>query len=651
MAGVPAALLPTASSQLDDAVRHQHHRPAHHGVGTRHKSWSASAFALATACITAATSFSLAQDAALAEERQRSPDTDNDDDNNSNNENEAADDESTKIINWSGTHSVTLPNSNYHEPQSPSELHTIVQNAYHTGQHIRPVGSALSPNGIAFDSRGMVSLSHLDQILDINKSNMTVTVQAGARVSQVLDALRPHGLTLPNLASIAEQQVGGFVSVGAHGTGASIPPVDEFVVGLTLVTPSPNGVVHMTQQSHGPLFQLARLGLGGLGILSEVTLQVIPAHRLVEQTLVMSRSEARAQLTTLLKRHKHVRYMWIPYEDAVVVVTNDPEHDLPLAMKGGTVVPDNSIGNTGGKMKKIVTQEDVTPKYSKEEELAPMRELLYKLVQNKQAISSDEDDFLDDETIHGMGFGDLRDAILAFGNMLDPTHIRECNKAEVGFWTKAQGLDIAPSDQKLQFDCGGQQWVYEVCFPTGSYGLPNSNSMDFVEELLREIESRGLPAPSPIEQRWTSSSSSPLSPAYVVSSSGGGGDRRNQSYATQSALFSWVGIIMYLPSEDFDPTGYRREFITRSFKEEYCKLVRRVGNKYGIMCHWAKLEVPDTDDDGVVESVRDRYGPKVISAYNAARAMYDPKGVLSCPLIDRIFGPVQSSSASAGESE
>ena len=233
--------------------------------------------------------------------------------------------------------------------------------------------------------------------------------------------------------------------------------------------------------------------------------------------------------------------------------------------------------------------------------------------------------------------------------MLDPTHIRECNKAEVGFWTKAQGLDIAPSDQKLQFDCGGQQWVYEVCFPTGSYGLPNSNSMDFVEELLREIESRGLPAPSPIEQRWTSSSSSPLSPAYVVSSSGGGGDRRNQSYATQSALFSWVGIIMYLPSEDFDPTGYRREFITQSFKEEYCKLVRRVGNKYGIMCHWAKLEVPDIDDDGVAESVRDHYGPKVISAYNAARAMYDPKGVLSCPLIDRIFGPVQSSSASAGE--
>ncbi len=636
--------------------------------------WTASAFSVVTACITAAVSFSLSpNDVTLAEERHRTAAAisasatgshSSNDDRVTHEEEEEENDDKTKIINWSGTHSVTIPNNNYHEPQSPSELYTIVQNAYSTGLHIRPIGSALSPNGIAFDSRGMVCLSHLDQILDINETNMTVTVQAGARVSQVLDALRPHGLTLPNLASIAEQQVGGFVSVGAHGTGASIPPVDEFVVGLTLVTPSQHGVVRMTEQSHGSLFALARLGLGGLGILSEVTLRVIPAHRLVEQTLVMTRSDAKAQFKTLLKRHKHVRYMWIPYEDAVVVVTNDPEEDLPCAMKGGTLVPDNTNGGstaTGrNNVKKIATHEDVTPRYSKEEELAPMRELLQTLLKNK--LHAEDDVSLDDETIRGMGFGDLRDAILASGNMLDPNHVRQCNKAEVQFWTKAQGLDIAPSDQKLQFDCGGQQWVYEVCFPTGSYGLPNSNSMDFVEELLHEIESRGLPAPSPIEQRWTSSSSSPLSPAYVVSSSSSlssssssssspnrESKRREKSYATQSALFSWVGIIMYLPSEDFDPTGYRREFITQSFKEEYCKLVRHVGKKYGIMCHWAKLEVSSNDnedesgDDGVAESVRDHFGPKVIRAYNAARAMYDPKGVLSCPLIDRIFGPVASS--------
>jgi L-galactono-1,4-lactone dehydrogenase len=66
---------------------------------------------------------------------------------------------------------------------------------------------------------------------------MTVTVEAGARVCQVVEALRPHGLTLQNYASIAEQQMGGYIQVGAHGTGATIPSVDEQVLAFTLITP------------------------------------------------------------------------------------------------------------------------------------------------------------------------------------------------------------------------------------------------------------------------------------------------------------------------------------------------------------------------------------------------------------------------------
>ena len=49
----------------------------------------------------------------------------------------------------------------------------------------------------------------------------------------------------------------------------------------------------------------------------------------------------------------------------------------------------------------------------------------------------------------------LRDVILASGNMLDPDHIKKCNRAEREFWVRAQGIEVAPSDQKLQFDCGG----------------------------------------------------------------------------------------------------------------------------------------------------------------------------------------------------
>ncbi len=76
------------------------------------------------------------------------------------------------------------------------------------------------------------------------------------------------------------------LQVGAHGTGAQIPPMDEQVVALTLVTPG-RGTLRLSAEDADPsLFYLARVGLGALGVVAEVTLQAVPAHRLLEHTYV-----------------------------------------------------------------------------------------------------------------------------------------------------------------------------------------------------------------------------------------------------------------------------------------------------------------------------------------------------------------------------
>ena len=59
-----------------------------------------------------------------------------------------------------------------------------------------------------------------------------------------------------------------------------------------------------------------------------------------------------------------------------------------------------------------------------------------------------------------------------------------------------------------------KQWVFEVCFPTGTYEKDNGNDMKLMEHLLEKIESESIPAPAPIEQRWSASSSSTMSPAH-----------------------------------------------------------------------------------------------------------------------------------------
>ena len=493
--------------------------------------------------------------------------------------------ETTTVINWSGTHQIEVPNKAYFEPETVEELEAIISNCHKIGQSVRPVGSALSPNAISFNEDGMVSLANLDRIIKVDKENMTVTVEAGARVSHVIDALREHGLTLPNLASIAEQQIGGFVQIGAHGTGAAISPVDGFVTSMKLVTPA-HGVVELNPDKDGEMFHLAKVGLGLLGVVSEVTMKVVPAHNLMEHTYVLTRSEAKSQLNDLLKKHKHIRYMWIPYTDAVVVVTNDEEDEHSAAL-----VEKSKQAKAG------------------QDSFKPLRELL-------KELSKESKEPFTDENLEGKGFGELRDALLAF-NPMNGHHIETVNKVEAEFWKRSEGYQVRPSDELLQFDCGGQQWVFEVCFPTGTYESNAGNDMDFMEKLLNRIESEKIPAHAPIEQRWSANSKSLMSPAN----------------GPDGSLHCWVGIIFYLPSDD----EKEREEITSRFKCQYCDLARSVGAEFQAVSHWGKLEMP-TSGQHFLELRQLMTSRYPLDKLNTARKFYDPKNILGNELLNTILG-------------
>ena len=95
------------------------------------------------------------------------------------------DNETTTLLNWSGTHAVVVRNDSYWEPETEEELEAIVKHCHENKRAVRPLGSALSPNGIGFHPEGMVGLTNLDKIIKIDQEAMTVTAQAGARVSQV----------------------------------------------------------------------------------------------------------------------------------------------------------------------------------------------------------------------------------------------------------------------------------------------------------------------------------------------------------------------------------------------------------------------------------------------------------------------------------
>ncbi|XP_077241657.1 L-galactono-1,4-lactone dehydrogenase [Tasmannia lanceolata] len=493
------------------------------------------------------------------------------------------------VSNWSGTHEVQT--RVFLQPENLQELEKIVEDANQKRQKIRPVGSGLSPNGIGLQRSGMVNLALMDRILEVDKEKKRVRVQAGVRVSQLVDGIKEHGLTLQNFASIREQQIGGIVQVGAHGTGASLPPIDEQIISMKLVTPA-KGTIEISREKDPKLFYLARCGLGGLGVVAEVTVQCVDRHELVEHTFVSNIKEIRKNHKKWLAENRHVKYLWIPYTDTIVVVTCNP-----LTKRKG--LP---------KFK---------PKYSKDEALQQVRDLyrdsLTKYRIGEPSAKTTENDEPD---INDISFTELRDKLLAL-DPLNKDHVMKINQAEAEYWRKSEGYRVGWSDEILGFDCGGQQWVSETCFPVGTLTKPSMKDLDYLEELKRLIQSEGIPAPAPIEQRWTARSRSLMSPA---------------SSSVEDDIFSWVGIIMYLPTTD----ARQRKDITEDFFHYRHLSQSHLWDEYFAYEHWAKIEVPR--DKGELAALQARLRKRFpVDAYNEARKELDPNKILSNRMIEKLF--------------
>lgn len=138
------------------------------------------------------------------------------------------------------------------------------------------------------------------------------------------------------------------------------------------------------------------------------------------------------------------------------------------------------------------------------------------------------------------------------------------------------------------------------------------------------IEKENIAAPAPIEQRWTRSSTSLMSVASTID--------RETSPASTFGLHSWVGIIMYLSTED----SFERKAITNNFFVYRSLVANHLDEKYNAFVHWAKLEVPSNSHS--LETLRKRIHHRFpIKRFNYYRQQLDPHSVLSNNFIHSLF--------------
>ena len=169
--------------------------------------------------------------------------------------------------NWAGNYEYKA--ENLYSPKTVEEVQALVKKL----DKQKALGSCHCFNNIADSPMNQISTQYLNKVISIDEKANTMTVEAGARYGQFAPQLDKKGFALHNLASLPHISVAGACSTATHGSGVKNGNLATAVRGLEFVTPN-GDVVNLSRDKDGETFNGAVVGLGALGIITKVTLDI-----------------------------------------------------------------------------------------------------------------------------------------------------------------------------------------------------------------------------------------------------------------------------------------------------------------------------------------------------------------------------------------
>ena len=213
---------------------------------------------------------------------------------------------------WSGR--VEWSPARVARPGSEAEVAEVVRAAARDGLAVRPIGSGhssmplVATEGVTLDLRGWAGIERLDPERGL------ATVRAGTVLADLGAPLREHGFALHNQGDVDVQTVAGAIGTGTHGTGPALGSLSSAVAGARLVTAA-GEVVHCDAARDPDLFEVARLSLGSAGVITAVTLRVVPAYNLHERVWFEDATSCLARLDERVAATRHYELWWYPGRD------------------------------------------------------------------------------------------------------------------------------------------------------------------------------------------------------------------------------------------------------------------------------------------------------------------------------------------------
>lgn len=254
--------------------------------------------------------------------------------------------------NWSG--SVTCTPARIATPASEAEVSTLVAEAGRAVRGVRVAGTGHSFTPLCATDGTLLSLDGMRGLITADPEARTATFQAGTKIAQMGAPLLDAGLAMENMGDIDYQALAGAVGTGTHGTGQTLGNISTQVVGLRFVLAS-GDALDCSAAREPALFEAARVSFGALGVITRVTLRVLPAYRLHERTWVAGFAECMEQMPALIRDNRHFEFFWLPQDDVCAMKTLNPTTE---ERPGDAPSPD-----VGGRLARYVKPERIDWSY------------------------------------------------------------------------------------------------------------------------------------------------------------------------------------------------------------------------------------------------------------------------------------------------
>ena len=200
--------------------------------------------------------------------------------------------------------------------RSEAEIAAAVKAA----REVRAFGGSHSFSPIVPCNDTMISLEAMNGIIDHDAATHRATLWAGTRLANASMQLAELGQSLLNEPDINLQSMAGLINTAVHGTGRTLQCFSACVTALRLVTAS-GEVLSCSAAENTELFEAARVGIGSLGVITQLTLQNAPLYKLRETVHLMSLDDTLATVQRDKDKHRHIEcWAFIDGDEGIVKI-------------------------------------------------------------------------------------------------------------------------------------------------------------------------------------------------------------------------------------------------------------------------------------------------------------------------------------------